>query len=408
MHSKDSLIVQLSPEVRSQLSDGPRTVIDAVLKREALLQDQIKHFISLRVQELRSYTQHLLEEHLNELRRAQQDRKDALAARSRPPLKSIVKRRASSSAKRVSFSTVPPKIEYYPSGDEQNEQDSQALESSDEDGPIPPQRTPMQQVPAALGSAVVVYEPSPDKPQMRAGQDFDVQVRQIPDQTLPSKPRTSGGYDFSKISDPHAESDTDGEPPQIWSDDTENNMPDDTDANTLDCSMDKPALPVFINRQSHPKPWRAQERQRQSTVLSFDDAIDDHGLSELDSEPEEYSGDITPHRPSSPSPPPPEASNQQPTTLTVGSAPIDIHTPLTKALDGDGGPNNFKAPYEPVLPPAAEELEVSTPPKDPLSDPYLPPMELDPANLSFSQRMEWEDRFKTATRPLNNSFTGKI
>lgn len=407
MNSKDSLIVQLSPEVRAQLNDSPRSVLDAVLKREALLQDQIQHFISLRVQELRNFSQHLLEEHVNELRRAQQDRKDALAARSRPPLKSIVKRRASSSSKRVSFSTVPPKIEYYPSGDEQSEQDSQALESSDEDVLSPPQLTSTQPTRSGLASAVVVYEPSPDKPKMRAGQDFEVHVRQISDQTLPSKPKTSGGYDFSKISSSQTESDTERDPPQVWSDDAE----DETSVHnedTHDCTIDKPALPVFPHRHSHHhKPWRAQ-RQRPSALLSFDDAIDDHSLSELDSESDETSGDITPHRPTSPSPPPQDSASNPPASLTVGSAPIDIHTPLTKALDGDGGPNNFKVPYQHVLPPAAEELEVSTPPKDPLSDPYLPPMELDPANLSFSQRMEWEDRFKTSLRPLNNSFTGKI
>lgn len=400
MTFKDSLVAQLSPEVRCRLDEGPSKLHEALLKREALLQDQIRHFIGLRVEEFRSFAQHLVEEHSNEQRRQLQDRKDAAAAQNRPPLKSIVRRRPSSANKRVSFSNVPPKVEYYPSsGEDNSEPDSQVLESSDEDEITASRHSsrsvPSPAVPIDPNSAVVVYEPSPDKVQMKAGRDFELKIRRVPDQPMPSKPEASGGYDFSKIQDFHDQPMSPNDSPQRWEEIRDDPYPSDSEDESLARTPSKvPATPVLPHRNR--RHWKQPHQGNGAVSFSFDDAFADGMLHDEDTlDTSDDAAKTAPVSLSSSSSSEPDHGSRPPTALTVGSAPIDIHTPLTSALDGDGGPNNFQPSQDAPVPPAVQELEAATPPSSSQPDPYMPPAELDPANLSFSQRMEWEDRFST-------------
>lgn len=397
--SETPLLQQLPEELQLRLKDGPKIVYEKILAHESQLAAQIRRYTELRRDDLVEFA-------TSELQRAEEDSSRKAVTKeapeqvpnsAEPKLKSSVKQpSALSREKRVSFSESPPQVETFCEEDYTDLSDTDLGESP---GDAPDYELTVDNAAHTIPSSYnkLVHTANPE---FTGTDPSDIDIGEYED----IKPGTASNDSLVTID--HL-ADSESPPPSGTTvPDPEHFAEGLLSART---AAPKYNLAASITQDvTTEERHRRKEEEHDDPLFSFEDVIehqhfdpyDPHG----DEEPETLSGkveeaedieqlsdnstlsklpNVSQHKAKEDDDGLHTPASYRDEEFFVGSAPIDIRHPF-RGFDSDGGP----APKSRL----EHEDDLDTYPTSP-SDTNLDDT-IDPAAISFSQRMMWEQQRK--------------
>jgi len=371
------LRLEVEERTALKIQEAPQALKDEIEERHKLLLDQVRHLYTEKQHELEAYVDRRVHEW--ETSQAKEALANEQAMMPSPRIKSIVKRQPSTSEKRVSFGNSPPRVELFR---------KDYYDEDDEDDRKPPVVAPNGEA-VNFRSQPLYPFPQPDKGNQNRG--VEMNEEEVKDEKQQTSETRNGG---EKEDDRHSSSAILSSPSE-----SEASLPNSPAHRK---SADSPIKHHQSHTDQQPQTQQSSSYRPPTSPEMFpfelepptlpddeDATVNEHHApfdSPYDNAPLDSSLESPDVSLGSPSEGPVPLYDDLPEDddMVVGSAPIDIMH-RNRSLEGDGGP--IARSEDERLKQEAEDRDLGISFDRDLPD----PSQLDPSQMSFSQRMEWEN-----------------